>query len=29
MVHCSKFVVLFHKFASFFIGSNTTHLRLS
>jgi hypothetical protein len=29
MVHCSKFVVLFQKFASFFIGNNTTHLRLS
>jgi len=28
MVHCSKFVVLFQKFSSFFIGSNTTNLRL-
>ena len=28
MVHCSKFVVVFEKFSSFFIGSNTTNLRL-
>jgi len=29
MVHCTKFVVLFQKFYSFLIGSNTTNVRLS